>query len=271
MENLKLYDFLDQICLDDGKWSRLEIVNYIEYITSGYDLNKLIILKNEIEFFSSCFLESLAEQYGEDKMNEFSSLADVPFRRTETIEYRTAKKNGDPLEGIPRYYPAYIDYEAIFANELFPLKCVEGIVVNKIAEEKSSSSSKPEIKKSTSLLNHSIDGKNKRVAGSNLVLSALETAYLIYYLVESREYIWINSIPGELDWEYFSKITNGKSPTNIRKSYNLISLKKEERLRPSRILKIEKVVTYIQNSLSQYKGALHLAEKELQIIEKKLT
>lgn len=100
-------------------------------------------------------------------------------------------------------------------------------------------------------------------------LSALETAYLAHYLVESKEYKFVNGTPGKEDWEYFSNITDGASSTNIRKFYSEI-LKKDIRLQPTRTTKIKKIITYIKTCLPDFQKSIHIAEQELQIMEEKL-
>lgn len=254
MENLKLYDFLEEISRDNGEWSQLEIINYLEKISSNYDIKKLVILKHEIEFFISLFLENLETEYGEEKINEsYSNYEDIPKCQTEHFTYLAAKKKGEPLDGIPRYYPPRIDYELVFAHELFALKRVQSFVESKLSE-------KGKIKSK----------KNEQSISSTSTLSALETAYLVYYLIKSKDYIPINGIPGELDWKHFSEMTNGKSPTNIRKSYNEINLKDDKRLKSSRTVKIAKVISYLKENLPQYGESILKAEQELHLAERNI-
>ncbi|PKD21797.1 hypothetical protein APR41_02120 [Salegentibacter salinarum] len=104
---------------------------------------------------------------------------------------------------------------------------------------------------------------------NNINLSALETAYLAHYFVESKEYKFINGTPGKGDWEHFSNITSGASSTNIRKYYSE-NLKPVNRLKPSRIAKIKKVISYLKAHFPNYQRSLQEAEQELQVMQQEL-
>ena len=99
-------------------------------------------------------------------------------------------------------------------------------------------------------------------------LSALETAYLAHYLVESKSYSFINGTPGELDWKYFSEVTNGASSTNIRKFYSEI-MRPDKRLKNSRQGKIKRIISYLGTHFPEHEQAIQLAEQELQIVVQK--
>jgi len=84
-------------------------------------------------------------------------------------------------------------------------------------------------------------------------LSALETAYLAYYFVQTGEYKLNDHIGNEKDWKHFSEIAGGSSITNVRKNFKEIERHKDIRLKSSRDRKIKNTLIFIENKFPEKK------------------
>jgi len=100
-------------------------------------------------------------------------------------------------------------------------------------------------------------------------LSALETAYLAYYFIKSGEYNLGGEVESRKDWEYFSELAGGASIDNIRKSYKDIEYKESQRLKASRLSKIQNTVSFIENNYPDKDKVLQIALSDLQAVERK--
>ncbi len=110
--------------------------------------------------------------------------------------------------------------------------------------------------------------KKKNLSSKTLnKLSALETAYLAYYMVKVGEYKLHDNIGSSNDWIHFSKLGGGANTDNIRKKFKQIENDKDIRLKYSRKPKIQNTLSFIKNKFPNKKGMIEEVLNELKIVE----
>jgi len=107
----------------------------------------------------------------------------------------------------------------------------------------------------------------KSVGNKKKSLSATETAYMVYYLTESKCYKWINGSPAIADWAHFSSKHN-VNKDNIRKGYNSLMKSSEIRLSSNRKNIIKNALNGLNVNYPESPAAIKLCETELNITRK---
>jgi hypothetical protein len=128
---MTLYEFFDEV--SDGDLSQLDIYNYLEGFTKGFESGKIELTLRDLEYYIFCEKEELQNNYDLNDLvgdgKKFKSFEDIPYKDIKNVR--------DGLESNTSETHKYYDYEALFyPYHFYGLRQIKKLLVSKLKTSK---------------------------------------------------------------------------------------------------------------------------------------
>lgn len=227
-----------------------------------FDLSYFMHLKNKFRMTIPLFK-------GKEKYNKYLGITTREYHTKESLTQvliETTKNIISNINGLSLYEKAElsetekIELELIIENRKIELSEIASIP-NKTSKiyiktlKKWFKEEKKFIQEITPLL------KDKSPTMKDSELNRTDIAYYVYYMDETKSLNLNNPFPSDSAWKEIGELFQ-KNWKNIQQVYNIICSDREERLKPTRIRNIERIINKL---LPNHDKALKLAKDELNV------